>query len=98
MKRCRKKLYAANAAKFKEKLSTGGFGQAGEGKLQILAELMRLRQICCDPRLCYDNYRGSSAKLGDCMDLGAKGWWREDIRYYCFPSFTSIAGYYSYTV
>lgn len=25
-----KKLYAANAAKFKEKLSTGGFGQAGK--------------------------------------------------------------------
>ena len=71
-----KKLYAANAAKFKEKLSSGGFGQAGEGKLQILAELMRLRQICCDPRLCYDNYRGSSAKLETCMDLygpGAKG-------------------------
>ena len=68
-----KKLYAANAAKFKEKLSTGGFGQAGEGKLQILAELMRLRQICCDPRLCYDNYRGSSAKLETCMDLVRRG-------------------------
>ena len=27
-----KKLYAANAAKFKEKLSTGCFGRAGEGK------------------------------------------------------------------
>ena len=68
-----KKLYAANAAKFKEKLSTGCFGRAGEGKLQILAELMRLRQICCDPRLCYDNYRGSSAKLETCMDLVRRG-------------------------
>ncbi|MDO4294066.1 MAG: DEAD/DEAH box helicase [Eubacteriales bacterium] len=32
------------------------------GKLQILAELTRLRQLCCDPALLYENYRGESAK------------------------------------
>lgn len=31
--------------------------------------LTRLRQLCCDPSLCYDNYRGGSAKLELCMEL-----------------------------
>lgn len=35
----------------------------------ILAELTRLRQICCDPKLCYENYNGGSAKLESCMEL-----------------------------
>lgn len=38
-------------------------------KLQVLAELTRLRQICCDPRLCFDGYRGGSAKLDACLEL-----------------------------
>ncbi len=41
----------------------------GAEKLQILSDLMRLRQICCDPRLCYGNYKAGSAKLKTCMDL-----------------------------
>ena len=31
-------------------------------KIEILAELTRLRQLCCDPALLYDNYKGGSAK------------------------------------
>ena len=38
-------------------------------KLQILAELTKLRQICCDPSLCFEGYDGSSAKLETCMEL-----------------------------
>ena len=64
-----RRLYAAHAAQFKEKLENGGFGGPGEGKIEILSELMRLRQLCCDPRLCYDHYEGGSAKLDTCMDL-----------------------------
>ena len=44
----------------------------GQEKLKILAELMRLRQICCDPRLAYDNYEGGSAKLDTCMELASQ--------------------------
>lgn len=40
-------------------------------KLQILAELTRLRQICCDPALVYENYTGDSAKLDTCLELVA---------------------------
>ena len=38
-------------------------------KLQILAELTKLRQLCCDPHLAFDNYTGGSAKLDTCMEL-----------------------------
>ena len=42
---------------------------AEEGKLQILAALTRLRQICCDPNLCFENYEGQTSKLDACMEL-----------------------------
>ena len=84
-----KKLYTANAVQLKEKLESGGFAQAGEGKLQILAELMRLRQICCDPRLCYENYRNGSAKLETCMDLIRRGVSGEH-KILLFSQFTSM--------
>ncbi len=38
-------------------------------RIQILAELTKIRQICCDPRLLFDNYSGNSAKLEVCLDL-----------------------------
>ena len=38
-------------------------------KLQVLAQLTRLRQICCDPHLCFEDYEGPSAKLDTCMEL-----------------------------
>ena len=67
-----KTLYAANAQVLKELLEEGGEEEAA-GKLQILAQLTRLRQICCDPRLYYENYKGDSAKLETCMELVESG-------------------------
>lgn len=40
-------------------------------KLQILAELTALRQICCDPSLIYENYTHESAKTETCMEVVA---------------------------
>jgi SNF2 family DNA or RNA helicase len=67
-----KDLYHANAYHLKEQLQSSE-GNRGSDKLQILAELMKLRQICCDPHLCYSNYNGSSAKLETCIDLIKNG-------------------------
>ena len=39
------------------------------GKIQILSELTKLRQLCCDPGLIYDNYESPSAKSSLCVDL-----------------------------
>ena len=35
----------------------------------MLAGLTRLRQICCDPRLCLEGYTGGSGKLVQCVEL-----------------------------
>jgi len=67
-----KDLYTANAYRLKTELE-GREGRSGRDNIQILAELTRLRQICCDPHLCYDNYRGDSAKLETCVDLIKNG-------------------------
>lgn len=58
-------LYAARAMQLKNQLE----GQTDGSKIEILAALTRLRQVCCDPRLIYDDYRGGSAKLKTCMEL-----------------------------
>ena len=38
-------------------------------KFELLAELTKLRQICCDPHLLYENYIDGSAKLETCLEL-----------------------------
>ena len=63
-----KELYAANAFRLKKELEAME-GGTGRETIQILAELTRLRQICCDPHLCYENYGGGSAKLETCIDM-----------------------------
>lgn len=34
---------------------------------------MRLRQICCEPSLCFEGYKGGSAKFDTCMELLING-------------------------
>ena len=40
-----------------------------QSKIEILAELTKLRQLCCDPALLYENYQAGSAKLDLCLEL-----------------------------
>lgn len=42
-------------------------------KMIVLAEITKLRQICCDPNLIFDDYSGESAKLDTCIDLVKSG-------------------------
>ncbi len=62
-----RKLYTAVAMDGRNELKQAG--ASGQEKLKVLVLLMRLRQICCDPRLCLDGYEGESAKLDSCMEL-----------------------------
>ncbi|MCL2487146.1 MAG: DEAD/DEAH box helicase [Oscillospiraceae bacterium] len=85
-----RRLYTANVLQMRQELD-GVLNSRGEGqsKIQVLAMLMRLRQICCDPALCYENYTGGSAKLESCLEL-----LREAIggghRVLVFSQFTSM--------
>ena len=61
------KLYDAQVLHMKQILQMSG--NSGEDKIKILAELTRIRQICCDPSLVYEGYSKESAKREACMDL-----------------------------
>lgn len=63
------KLYRAHAANLIQNLRSQSNEAYGAGKIQVLAELTKLRQICCDPALCFEDYNGGSAKLDTCMDM-----------------------------
>ena len=64
-------LYAAREQALREALANGGAGgqDLGQERLAVLAELTRLRQLCCDPRLVYEDYDGGSAKLDTIWQL-----------------------------
>ncbi|MBQ7574432.1 MAG: DEAD/DEAH box helicase [Clostridia bacterium] len=47
--------------------------EGGQSRMRILTLLMRLRQICCHPRLFDENYRYKSGKLELLMDLVGAG-------------------------
>lgn len=84
-----KQLYAAYASKVRAELSQKTPEEYREGKMQILAALMRLRQLCCHPALCYDNYEGGSAKLNTCMELMEEGL-EAGHRFLLFSQFTTM--------
>ena len=41
--------------------------------MQVLAQLTRLRQLCLDPALVFENYKGGAAKLDTIVDLVGEG-------------------------
>lgn len=64
-----RKLYDAQVVHMQNMLARQNNEEFSKNKLKVLAELMRLRQICCDPSLCFEKYDGESAKLDSCMEL-----------------------------
>ncbi len=106
-----RRLYAAHEQRLRaelleQKRSGKGRGaargvRAGGGeqinKVEVLAELTRLRQICCDPALLYENYRGPAAKLDAILELVAQA--REAGRkVLVFSQFTSYLSRIAYAL
>jgi SNF2 family DNA or RNA helicase len=64
------KLYDAQVAHMKKMLRTDmDKNEVGRDKIRILAELTRIREVCCDPSLVFENYTGPSAKREAVLDL-----------------------------
>ncbi|MCD9025867.1 DEAD/DEAH box helicase [Cohnella silvisoli] len=65
-----KKLYVAYLAKLQKEtlkhLNEDGFNK---NRIKILAGLTRLRQLCCHPALFVEDYKGSSAKFEQLMEI-----------------------------
>ncbi|MBR4669164.1 MAG: DEAD/DEAH box helicase [Butyrivibrio sp.] len=56
------RLYKAHLQRVKLMVDSKSEEDIKKDRIVILSELTRLRQICCDPGLIYDNYKGGSAK------------------------------------
>ena len=64
-----RRLYDAQVVKMREDLRGKTEEELRHSRIEILAELTRIRQICCDPALLYENYKGDSVKKDMCMEL-----------------------------
>lgn len=62
-------LYEAQVVELREHLSSAGEQGLAQEKLQILAMLTRLRQLCCDPQLLFEDYDDGSCKTETIMTL-----------------------------
>ena len=63
------KLYDAHVKKLKIMLEKETEESFKKTKIQVLSELTRLRQICCEPSLVYEDYKSGSSKMDMCMEL-----------------------------
>ena len=63
------RLYDGQVVHMKETIAGQNPEEFNKNKFQVLAELTKLRQICCDPSLCFENYNGEAAKVDACLDL-----------------------------
>ena len=63
------KLYDAQVTHMLSMLRGESAESYQKNKLKILAEITKIRQICCDPSLLFESYHGESAKCDACLDL-----------------------------
>lgn len=64
-----RKIYDGQVLKIQQMLDNENEADFQKNKLQLLAELTKIRQICCDPSLIYENYSEVSAKRASCLEL-----------------------------
>ena len=84
-----KDLYEARVQRFKLMLQKQSDEEFKENKIAVLVELTRLRQLCCDPHLIYDHYKGNSAKKELCLDI-VENAIEEGHKILLFSQFTSM--------
>lgn len=85
-----KKIYLSYLAisrnEFDEEVKTKGFNSS---KIKILALLTRLRQICCEPSIFIENFKGESGKM-IALDELIEEIIEQDHRILLFSQFTSV--------
>ncbi|MDE5558242.1 MAG: SNF2 helicase associated domain-containing protein [Ruminococcus sp.] len=64
-----RKIYDGQVLRIQQMLNNENDDEFQKNKLQLLAELTKIRQICCDPSLIYENYYEVSAKRVSCLEL-----------------------------
>lgn len=69
MEKKQRRLYDAHVKQMQMQLEEQSDEEFGKNRIQILAQLTRIRQICCDPEMYLEDYDGASAKRELCMEL-----------------------------
>ncbi|MDY3919442.1 MAG: DEAD/DEAH box helicase [Candidatus Limivivens sp.] len=64
-----RRLYDAHVQRLRMLLAGQSKEEFDSSRIRILAELTKLRQICCDPALAFEGYRGKASKTRMCLDL-----------------------------
>ena len=84
-----RKLYDAKVLLVRKEVEATDEQSFKTNKLQILSELTRLRQLCCDPSLVFADYKEGSGKLDSTMDLVERAI-DEGHRMLLFSQFTTM--------
>ncbi len=63
------KIYQLHAQQLVESLQNSDEHTFHTSKIQVLAQLTKLRQICCDPSLLFHDYHHVSGKMNLCLEL-----------------------------
>lgn len=61
--------YQARFMKLRHSLLSTSDSQFKKDKLKVLAEITRLRQVCCDPALFVEDYEGGSGKVDAFLNM-----------------------------
>ncbi|MCI9149735.1 MAG: DEAD/DEAH box helicase family protein [Lachnospiraceae bacterium] len=69
MKPEQKRLYDAHVKRLQVELAGQSEEEFKRESIKYLAELTKLRQLCCAPELMYENYIEGSGKLDTCMEI-----------------------------
>lgn len=84
-----RELYYACLAQVNHQLQSLLDTSASTDQVAILAMLTRLRQICCEPRLVFENINQPSSKMNACLDL-VNTYKKNNQKVLIFSSFTSL--------
>lgn len=82
------KLYLANLTQASKEMQVK-MKEPHIDHIAVLAALTKLRQLCCDPRLLYDNIQKPSSKVQACMEL-VQILTEHNKKVLLFSSFTSL--------
>ncbi|BCZ47824.1 DEAD/DEAH box helicase [Clostridium gelidum] len=81
-----KKVYAAYVKDIKEKMEDENFQ---EDKITIFSYLTKLRQLCLDPSIIVENYKGGSGKIEEALNLIEENI-KNEHKILLFSQFTSV--------
>ncbi|MCL1950121.1 MAG: SNF2 family helicase [Turicibacter sp.] len=83
------KLYQATLYQMQKSLHNTARSGERFNRMQVLTQLMRLRQLCCHPSLYLQNYEGPSAKHDMCLEL-IRDCFENKRKILLFSQFTSM--------